>query len=279
MALLISTNMYKAEELSSVFFYLDRFPGRLGVEIFPMFHEAGEEAVGWTGDGGARKTGYEAVLEACLPRLKKVPVSFHGPYYGAEHSAAPGTPDYVRTVEMTARTLEYAQALDSRYMVYHHNNCHVTDGGRGGLVRQACGNFREIETMSEMRGVPLVVENAGVMDRGNMLLGEGAFIDLCKKEQYKVLVDIGHAHANGWDLERVMEELREQIIAYHLHNNDGIHDCHRRIWDGTLDFDSFLETYRRLTPGADMVLEYSPDAAGDREGISSDIERLLRLGV
>lgn len=263
MALLISTNMYKGEELPEVFFYLDRFPGRLGVEVFPMFHEAG----------------YGAVLESCLPRLKKVPVSFHGPYYGAEHSAPHGTPDYVRTVEMTARTLEYAQALDSRYMVYHHNNCRVTEDTREVLVRQACENFREIGKMSETRGIPLVVENAGVMERGNMLLGEDAFIDLCKRERYKVLVDIGHAHANGWNLERVMEELGSQVMAYHLHNNDGIHDCHRRVWDGTLDFDSFLENYRRLTPDADMVLEYSPDAAGDREGISSDIERLLRFGV
>ena len=39
MALLISTNMYEAGELEKVLFYLDRYEGRLGVELFPMFHE------------------------------------------------------------------------------------------------------------------------------------------------------------------------------------------------------------------------------------------------
>ena len=75
MALLISTNMYEAGELEKVLFYLDRYEGRLGVELFPMFHEEG----------------YEGLLQKCLPELKKVPVSFHGPYYGAEHSAAKDT--------------------------------------------------------------------------------------------------------------------------------------------------------------------------------------------
>ena len=70
MALLISTNMYKAEDLKRVLPYLKRFDYKVGVEIFPMFHE----------------TEYKEILQECLMELKKVPISFHGPYYGAEHS-------------------------------------------------------------------------------------------------------------------------------------------------------------------------------------------------
>lgn len=265
MALLISTNMYKAGELPEVFYYLDRFPGQLGVEVFPVFHEAG----------------YWEMLNDCISRLKGVSVSFHGPYYQAEHSAAPGTPEYEHTMEMTACTLDCCRILNSRYMVYHHNNRPVREEEREAVIKQSCINFRTVEAMAKSLeripgGAVVAVENAGVMDRGNMLFGEDAFIDLCKKEQYKVLLDIGHAHANGWNLERVIKELKTQIAAYHLHNNDGIHDSHRRIGDGTLDFGHFLEYSSFLTPKADMVLEYSMETAGDRDGICFDIERLLR---
>ena len=90
-----------------------------------------------------------------------------------------------------------------------------------------------------------------------------------------ILIDIGHAYANGWDLEQTMEALKNQIVAYHLHNNDGVHDSHQRIFHGTLDFPLFLSDYQRLTPNADLVLEYSPNVADDESGIQEDISWLL----
>lgn len=38
MALLISTNMYKAEEFKRVLPYVEKWRGQVGVEVFPMFH-------------------------------------------------------------------------------------------------------------------------------------------------------------------------------------------------------------------------------------------------
>lgn len=259
MAFLISTNMFKAKELKRVIPYLKQYPGQLGVEIFPMFHEEG----------------YEELLRECLPVLKTVPVSFHGPYYKAEHSAAPGTMEYRKTMDMVSKTLEFAWETDCRYLVYHHNNCRVREDEAERMIQMSCANFRKTESLAKACGIPLVVENAGVRDMGNMLLGEDAFIRLCREECYQVLIDIGHAHANGWNLSRVMWELKDQIAAYHIHNNDGIHDSHRRLWDGTLNVHRFLEDCLCYTPGADWVLEYSPQVAGDVGGICSDIERLL----
>ena len=34
---------------------------------------------------------------------------------------------------------------------------------------------------------------------------QDAFIQLCREEHYPVLIDIGHACANGWDLAQTME--------------------------------------------------------------------------
>ena len=78
--ILISTNMYKGSEFGQILPYLKRFPGQVGVEVFPMFHEEC----------------FEKNLRDAMPLLKEVPVSFHGPYYQAEHSAAEGTVEYAR---------------------------------------------------------------------------------------------------------------------------------------------------------------------------------------
>ena len=39
MALLISTNMYKAEEFKRVLPYVEKWRGQVGVEVFPMFRQ------------------------------------------------------------------------------------------------------------------------------------------------------------------------------------------------------------------------------------------------
>ena len=259
MNLLVSTNVYKPGQLARVIPHLHAFRGQIGVELFPMF------------DADC----YEEELLHCLPEFEGIPVSFHGPYYETEHSAAPGTPEYAHSMDLIRQTLPYCVRLQSQYLVFHHNNIPVTEERREEMIRVSRENYREIAELFKPHQIPVVVENAGVLDRGNMLFDQDAFIQLCREEHYPVLIDIGHAYANGWDLEQTMEALKDQIVAYHLHNNDGVHDSHQRIFHGTLDFPLFLSDYQRLTPNADLVLEYSPNVADDESGIQEDISWLL----
>lgn len=260
MDVLLSTNMYDKGMLKRVLKYLLEFKGRIGVEVFPLFQDAG----------------YEDELINCMKVLETIPSSFHGPYYRAEHSAFKGSEEYVRTMDYVRKTLEYCKKLNSKYMVFHHNNCKVKKEHREEMIRNSCENFREMEKLFGEAQIPVYVENAGVMDRGNMLFNQEEFIALCKNEKYRVLIDIGHAHANGWNLSDTMEALKDQIKAYHIHNNDGIHDDHNRIMDGTLDFDKFISDYRRFTPEADFVVEYSREVADDEDGIKEDVDYILK---
>ena len=63
MALLISTNMYKAEEFKRILPYVEKWKGQVGVEVFPMFHQKV----------------FAPLLEESMDLLKHVPISFHGP--------------------------------------------------------------------------------------------------------------------------------------------------------------------------------------------------------
>ena len=270
--ILISTNMYKGSEFGQVLPYLKRFPGQVGVEVFPMFHEEC----------------FEKNLRDAMPLLKEVPVSFHGPYYQAEHSAAEGTVEYARTMELLEKTLSYAKELSSKYLVYHHNNCRIIPGEKEDRVRVSCENYYTVKQLCEEAGTQVVVENAGVLERGNRLFDEQEFIDLCRREQYAVLIDIGHAWANGWSLKRVVNALADRFrnrvkneineVFTQLHNNDGVHDSHQRIHEGTLDFDCFLKLAKQATPDAEWVMEYAMDVSGNVRGIEEDLQFLLKMG-
>lgn len=186
MNLLVSTNVYKPGQLARVIPHLHAFRGQIGVELFPMF------------DADC----YEEELLHCLPEFEGIPVSFHGPYYETEHSAAPGTPEYAHSMDLIRQTLPYCVRLQSQYLVFHHNNIPVTEERREEMIRVSRENYREIAELFKPHQIPVVVENAGVLDRGNMLFDQDAFIQLCREEHYPVLIDIGHAYANGWTWSR-----------------------------------------------------------------------------
>lgn len=260
MSLLISTNMYRAGQLRKVFEITDSFPGvKIGVEVFPLFHE----------------DGYEEELKASFDRLEKLPVSFHGPYYQTEHSAPKGSEAYEQSMRYVEQTLRWAEKLKCRYLVFHHNNCAIPSGERSKMLQNAFESLKEVVIRAFACDIPVVIENAGVKSRENMIFDQQEFIEVCRELQLPVLIDIGHAHANGWRLREVMEALKDLIIAYHVHNNDGFHDSHRLMFDGTLDMDGFLKDYKELTPEADLVLEYSMEASKDVEGIRGDIRYLV----
>jgi len=261
MNLLISTNMYTIGRLSMVLKYLSEFQGKAGVEVFPLYHDPA----------------YEKELGACIPEFSKVPISFHGPYYETEHSAPKGSEACEQAMKFIRQTVSDCVRLNSKYVVFHHNNCRVSAEEKRTMIKNSCENYRELQNMFAEHDIPVVVENAGVIDRGNMMFDQAEFTELCKKEKYPVLIDIGHAHANGWDLSGLIHDLKDQIVAYHIHNNDGLHDSHRRIHDGTLDFDRFVHDYMENTPDADIVLEYSPEVSSDEEGIRSDLSELVRI--
>lgn len=259
MNLYFSTNGVRALEFEKTFSYIEPFGHQAGIELFPMFHVPE----------------YEALLRKCLPRLKSFPMSCHAPYYESEYSAEPGTAMYTRSIQLLKKTLEYAKELNYQYMVFHHNNRAFRPQEKETMLHYATENFRTVKELCENAGVPLVIENAGVTSIHTMLLNEQEFIDACLALPGNVLIDIGHAHANGWNLEHVIESLSHKIVSYHLHNNDGFADGHRRIFDGTLDFEKFLDCRKKWTPDTDLVIEYCPEAADDIEGVQEDIRYLL----
>lgn len=254
--------MYTPSELENIFSLLDKInDNNIGVELFPEWQDRQ----------------FIDALHKNLNKFKNYNSSLHGPYYNTEHSKKKGSMGYEISKEYFISTLELSKQLNSKYIVYHHNNCKVRPENRTEMISNSAENLLELNEISKAYGVDIVVENAGVLSRDNMLFDEEQFIEMSKAIDNKILIDIGHAFANNWNLNNVMNELKDKIVAYHLHNNDSVEDNHNRIRDGKLNIDNFFESYKKYTPGAHLVLEYSENCSKDVKGIIEDVNEVKRI--
>lgn len=237
MNILLSTNLFnKASEWEQLPEFLLE---EIGVEVFPLWQDKD----------------FEKVLESFMPILKNRVITFHSPYYGVEPSLSKRDIGYDKMMEEQKKTIQWAQKLGGKNIVFHHNNTKVTD--QAVMKKESHDNYLSIGNISNSYGIVQLVENAGVKDKDNVLFDEKEFIEYCKENNKPCLIDVGHVNCNGWDIEKIIIELKNQIKGYHLHNNDGKKDSHKRILDGTFDMVNFAKLYKKHTPNVDLILEYS----------------------
>ena len=242
MNLYIDTCVLPRAQLEKGRFYRERFGSRLGFELLPMF-----DLPGFTDN-----------LDRNLDLFSGSPLMFHEPVWGVEHSAPKGSSAYEESLFYLRLTKKYADILHPAGMVIHLSNGPVPAGAEGAMLETSLRNLEEIQDLFSR--VPLLVENTGIRADGTLLLDQTAFTDLCRSRDFRVLIDVGHANANGWDLPKLIGDLQNQIAGFHLHNNDGVHDLHDRIRNGTLDFPALVGLIDRLVPDVPRVIEYTRPA-------------------
>ena len=258
MNIFIDTCVLPRCQLQTGRIYRERFGPRLGFELLMMFD----------------LPEFEENLKQNLDLFTGGPLMFHEPVWGVEHSAPKGSTEWEKSMFHLRLTGKYAEILRPASMVVHLNNCAVPPDEKGRMIRTALENLEEMREM--FPGVKLLVENTGTKADGTILLDQAEFTDLCRERKLSVLIDIGHANANGWDLPLLIRDLQGQIGGFHLHNNDGIHDLHNRLMNGTLDLEKLILYMDRLAPDAPRVIEYSRTVFHG-EPLFDDIETLKAL--
>lgn len=256
----VNTCVFGTDKIPLMADYIRNYRGNIGFEILPMFDI----------------DVFEERLKAVVPLLKTCPISFHGPVFYAEHSAPKGSSEYDETMWHVRKTLTYAKLLGSTHFTMHLNNCAVKPVTKSTMLQNALENYKELEDIFGAFGCKIFVENTGIELKNNVLLNQDEFTELCIKKNFDVLIDIGHANANSWDIKKLIHDLKGQIRAYHLHNNDGVHDDHNRLHDGTIDFDDLMQVIISETPDAEHIIEYTKTKQ-EGPGLREDIESLLKL--
>lgn len=108
-------------------------------------------------------------------------------------------------------------------------------------------------------GVVLAFENVGI--NGQSIYTEDEFCQSIDDHGDGVgyLIDLGHAHINGWNIPRVLKLVADKLLGYHIHDNDGKRDQHLPIFEGTILWDEVFNTMSEIhKPHHEYILEYAP---------------------
>lgn len=259
MNILLSTNTFISSGFKPLKQLLNEYDTfKFGLELFPNF----ESDI------------FLKEIEEIKAMVNDRALSMHGPYFKVEHSAPGGSESYDYSMNQIHRTLELCEEMKINHLVFHHNNKEISNDNKEKSIAESTKNLHELNEVCKKANVEILIENAGVYAKRNVLFDEAEFIAMCRAEGNNLLIDIGHVNANDWNLENVIVSLKDQITHYHLHNNNDGKDEHNRIHDGSLQFSRFEKLYKTHTPEATLVLEYNYDLGDKIEEIKEDLDYL-----
>lgn len=204
------------------------------------------------------------------------PITFHGPYIKTEGTSEEGTEAYDFLMESYRRTINLARDCGAMHVVYHTTQINYAPDHKDCIAARRVLADRNADTIIQMGrdiGVEVLVENLPC-PRGRLPLynNQGYFDFFDRNPDSHSLIDIGHAHMNGLDLEAFLKRFGSRVRGYHFHNNDGVSDLHNDIMDGTFDYEAFAALYRQYSPTANIVLEYEPHVQITMERLLTQVE-------
>ena len=204
-------------------------------------------------------------LEFILKSLKTESISFHASYRYFRLTCSDEKWDLMEND--FKKSIEICKEHNGEFLVLHTNEGLPGEVMDKGILEK---RIQKLIKLGKEKEVKVVIENVGIGK--NILYNQEEYIELIKKYNFDSLIDIGHAIANNWDLDKVITELKENIIAYHFHNNDGEKDLHKSIYDGKSDYERIISLVKENAPEANIVLEYS--AATPKREILETLEKL-----
>lgn len=235
----------------------------LGVEIFYEW-------------GGA--TYWELVLEEVM-RDRTGSFSVHAPFQGKKLDLS--------LVEDEQWLFDY---LMQPFDLYHkfggdgyvvHMNCpyseEPTDAQRAERLKRVEDRLARFNEICKREGVNMLVENLA-FTRGATLCRQEDFLSIFEHNpELDCIVDTGHAVLAGIDICAVQETLGSRLKAYHMHDNNGRTDGHKRIMTGVIDWKRFGEGAKKHTPNAHFVMEYNPDSTDSIDDYMTDAQIIRNM--
>jgi sugar phosphate isomerase/epimerase len=181
----------------------------------------------------------------------------------------------VDAVDEMKRVLEVAEAIPFRVLVVHLGHGRQAMDQR--RVDAAFSSLEPLAVFAKHRGVTIALENTpGELTSPSSL---AHFIDDTHLHDLKLCLDTGHAHLED-GVEASFEIMRERLVAMHVHDNRGERDEHLLPFEGTINWDGFLEKIGGLTLDVPLVMELkeqSPGMPGPPQAAAAfdEIERRL----
>ena len=216
--------------------------------------------------------GTPAYWDTVLPLMledRQNGVSVHGPCVQVNLAVD----ENVRFLEVFLDTFRYAQKIGAEFVVVHTNEA-LPEEDSFVLRQRVVQKLVLLLQLGKEMGVTPVIENVGLRPSSSLLFDREQFLELPQIfPEAGFLLDVGHAHVNGWDLAATVRTLGHRLKGCHLHDNDGTGDQHQYLGNGTIQWAPFFEALKEKAPEARLVLEY---AKLPPEGMAKHVEKVRK---
>ncbi|KAB2952720.1 sugar phosphate isomerase/epimerase [Heliorestis acidaminivorans] len=214
----------------------------LGIEIFaerPCWQEP--------------ESDYELTKQ--LLRHYEGPRSLHAPFYDLNLASENHPAIREFSIDTYKDFLQIAVELKCDHVTIHPNasSTQIFDVSRARQrIKQA---LSLLIGKAHRLGIKVAIENVGHGE--SQLFGQEAYLTLLEEQATAMaLLDVGHAHLNGWDIPAIIERLGTRLAGLHLHDNDGHSDQHLPIGQGTIDWEPIWHSLAKIPQAPALILEY-----------------------
>lgn len=156
------------------------------------------------------------------------------------------------------KAIQFASMIGASHVVIHPGFCFSPVFDKKLAQQRATDYIKRLCEIAKPLNVKLAIENVGY--NGSSIFTQNEFISFLENmdEIAGYLIDIGHAHLNEWDIPQVLKDLKNRILALHIHDNDGTSDDHLPIGEGTIQWKEIFEAINELSTDCQLILEYAP---------------------
>lgn len=223
---------------------LDRWSG--GIEI-SMDGPNWLEPINWHGEFGRFKG-------------RSGPLSVHSPIWELNIASARFDLLAQYSCDVYKECLAWSAHIGAEQMVLHPSLYSTPLFLRKQSQQRSIGNLKRLGDEAQKLGIDLAVENVGFRD--GALFNQEEFARLFEDiPTITALVDVGHAHINGWNTPELLRALGGRLSAVHLHDNDGIDDLHQPVGEGTIEWQPIWDALKEMQHPFRSILEYQHDTS------------------
>jgi len=189
--------------------------------------------------------------------LKKRPVTYsvHSPVWDTNLTSESY---HIReaVMESLRQSIIFASKLNATHVVVHPGFSQSRTFNKEIAKARSKAYIKELIEFNKDYGMLLLIENVGNAVHSIFTFDEYVnFLNGFPKEA-GYLIDIGHAHMNHWDIEKLLLSVKDRLFAIHIHDNDGISDQHLPIGEGTTNWNSIFNAVKQTESNPSLVLEY-----------------------
>jgi sugar phosphate isomerase/epimerase len=164
-------------------------------------------------------------------------------------------------LESYKATIAFASRIEARHVVLHTGWCSDPHFSKEKGRMRARIALEELAEFNRSYGQLLLVENIG--SNAASLFSEEQFVEFLDGFPANIgyVVDIGHAHINGWHIASLLKKLGDKLHALHIHDNDGQKDIHAPVGaplgEGSIDWNMVLRAAKDTHRDLSLILEYN----------------------